>query len=92
MSPLPLDSEQTIYQVATTHEQLSAALLAGQPLVLDLSTIEECDTSFVQLLLWLQAKCREKQQPLALGDPSPRLAALLAQLGLADALTFGRAE
>ncbi|WP_034639578.1 STAS domain-containing protein [Chitinilyticum aquatile] len=92
MNVLQLDNEQTIYQAAATHAQLSAALQGDAELVVDLSAIEECDTAFIQLLLWLQLSCRERHHALQLRAPSASLLRLTSQLGLDDRLQYTPAE
>lgn len=92
MNVLQLDNEQTIYQVAATHAQLTSALQSDAELQLDLSGIEECDTAFIQLLLWLQLACQEQQRPLQLHSPSASLLRLTSQLGLDDRLQYTPAE
>jgi anti-anti-sigma regulatory factor len=88
---IQLDAEQTIYQASETHSALISALHDADGIELDLSKVQELDTAFVQILLWLQQESVRLSKPLQLLNPSPALCRTIQLLGLDDHFpaTFG---
>ena len=68
---LSLLGELNIYAVLEAREQLTHALQDLPALQLNLSGIEELDTSGVQLLVWLKAEATRLGKPLTLVAHSP---------------------
>lgn len=82
---IQLDAEQTIYQASETHLTLVKALQNQDGIVLDLSQIQEADSAFIQILLWLQQESIRQQQSVQLQHPSPNLCKVVQLLGLQNA-------
>ncbi len=82
---IQLDAEQTIYQASETHHTLVKALQNNVGIDLDLSQIQEADSSIVQILLWLQQESTRLAKPVQLLKPSPSLCKVIHLLGLQDA-------
>ena len=82
---IQLDAEQTIYQAGETHHTLVSALHEAAGIELDLSKIQEADSTFVQTLLWLQLESTRLAKPVQLLNPSPSLCKVIQLLGLQDA-------
>ena len=91
---IQLDAEQTIYQASETHHALVNALNETAGIDLDLSKVQEADSSFVQILLWLQQESTRLAKPVQLLNPSPSLCTVIQLLGLQDAFPsdFGAAS
>ena len=68
---LTLEGELTIYEVTEAKAQLSAALDQSACLQLNLSGLEDVDTSGIQLLVWLKQEARRRSRTLALCAHSP---------------------
>lgn len=85
LKQIQLDTEQTIYQAAETHHALVSALHSASSIELDLSQIQEVDSAFVQILLWLQQESARLTKPVQLLNPSPSLCHVIQLLGLQDA-------
>lgn len=81
---IQLDAEQTIYQASETHLALVSALQDTAGIELDLSQIQEADSSFIQILLWLQQESHRLAKPVQLLNPSPSLCKVIHTLGLQD--------
>ncbi|WP_297575403.1 STAS domain-containing protein [uncultured Deefgea sp.] len=92
MTELILDDEQTIYQVRDTYLQLKSIMNESKGLSLSLSQIQECDCTFVQLLLWVKHEAERQQLPLQLLQPPTALVELVSLLGLSDALFASNQE
>jgi anti-anti-sigma factor len=82
-----IDGELNIYSAAETREQLLQALGAHPALALDISAVEEIDTSGTQLLLVLIREAKRIGKPLTLSAPSPAIIDVATLLNL-DALTL----
>jgi anti-anti-sigma regulatory factor len=91
---IQLEAEQTIYQASETHQTLSKALQEQLELAFDLSQIQDADSTFVQILLWLQLESIRLAKPVQLLNPSPSLCQVIQLLGLQDAFPsdFGAAS
>ena len=86
MAEIELEGEQTIFQVSATYQRLRAALATHQVLYIELRGVHECDTAFVQLILWLQLEAERLQQQVHLRNPPRQLQELAALLGLTQAI------
>ncbi|MBM5573998.1 STAS domain-containing protein [Deefgea sp. CFH1-16] len=92
MTELILNGEQTIYQVRDTYQQLKSIMNESKGLSLFLPQIQECDCTFVQLLLWVKQEAERQQQPLQLLQPTAELVELVSLLGLSDELFAANQE
>jgi len=84
---LALVGALTIYTVAEARREIPTRLAKRKTQALDLSGIEELDTSGVQLLLWLKCDAAIHGAELALLHHSPAVVAVLDLLRLTA--TFG---
>ncbi|XZG70948.1 STAS domain-containing protein [Chitinibacteraceae bacterium HSL-7] len=82
MNTLALEGEQTIFQVNATFELVASALADAESLTLDLSRVEDGDTAFVQLLLWVSLAAVRQGKTLSLVAWPRQLTELAALLGL----------
>jgi len=82
---LKLKGALTIYSVAEARKEIPARMAKLKALVLDLSGIEEMDTSGVQLLLWLKRDATKRGSALALINHSPAVLEVLDLLKLTTA-------
>lgn len=80
---LQIAGEMTIYHAAELREALLAHVPASGSLALDLSAVDEIDSSGVQLLLAFERSARVCGAGLHLAAPSDAVAAALRELGLA---------
>jgi anti-sigma B factor antagonist len=82
-TPYRMDGELTI-QFAAEHRLALLAVLEDTPhhLTLDLSGIEACDSSGVQLLLALRRSLNERQQQLQISAASTSVQQALSIYGL----------
>jgi anti-sigma B factor antagonist len=89
-----LDPEQTIYQAAATYAELASALNQYSVIQLDLSNISDVDTTFLQILLWLQRESQLRNKTLDLLNLSSVLKQAIELLGLQEAFEshFGDAR
>lgn len=71
ISTLALGGELTIRTIADAHHQIRAALAATQALAIDLTTAEETDLTFVQLLLSARMSAERDGKTVALAQPLP---------------------
>jgi len=71
------EGEMTIYAAAEIKQPLLAALDGAPGLTLDLSRVEELDTSGMQLLLLLAREARAAALPFTLGEVSQAAAEAL---------------
>lgn len=85
-----VQGEMTIYQAARRKSQLLAALAGGLPVEIDLSGVDEIDTSGVQLLVLARREAGRHGNALSITRASPAVADALERYGLADA--FGIAD
>ena len=67
---LRLAGEMTIFAAAELKQPLLEALAGAPALKLDLSRVEELDTSGLQLLMLLAREARSAGKPLVLGELS----------------------
>ncbi|QLG89314.1 STAS domain-containing protein [Chitinibacter bivalviorum] len=81
-----LEGEQTIYQARDTQQQLASALHEAKEIQLDLSQVQDADTAFMQILIWLQNEGRRLEKPVHFIQPSSCLRNIVAALGLQDVL------
>ncbi len=81
---IDLEGELTIYTAAELKEKFSAALLAEQPLEIDLSQVGEMDTAGLQLLLLAQRESAARKQPVTFLKPSQAVLDTLQLCGLSD--------
>jgi anti-anti-sigma factor len=86
---ISLSGELTIYQARDTHSQLTDVLHDATELNLDLSNITDVDSSFLQILLWLQQEGVRQNIKVTLTQPSEVLQKVISQLGLAKSFNFG---
>ena len=84
-APLALGPEMCIVQAAEHHAHMMQALpaLLADPR-LDLSSVDEFDSSGVQLLVSLRASLAAQGQTLKLVEPSPVVCNALMVFGLLD--------
>ncbi len=82
---LRLWGDLTIYHAAEARSRLGEELARDPELEVDLSGIEELDTSGVQVLLWLKAEARAQGQSLPFTSHSPAVLEVFDQLNLAAA-------
>ncbi|WP_005037984.1 STAS domain-containing protein [Holophaga foetida] len=68
---LQLSGDLTIYSAAEARHELETHLSQHPTLVLDLSEIDELDTSGVQVLLWLKREAAARVGALSLVRHSP---------------------
>jgi anti-anti-sigma factor len=68
-----IDGELNIYSAAEAREQLLQALEAHPALALDITAVEEIDTSGTQLLLMLIGEAKRIGKPLTVSTPSPAI-------------------
>jgi anti-anti-sigma factor len=80
--PIALEGEQTIYQARETQHLLHTALHAADGLLLDLSQVQENDSSLLQILLWIQSEGRRLDKPVQLLSPSDSVQKTVQILGL----------
>jgi ABC-type transporter Mla MlaB component len=85
---LQLQSEQTIYQAKDTHVLLATALHDADAIDVDLSLIHDADTSFLQILCWLQKEGQRLAKPVLLRQPSESLCKVIQTLGMQDVFLF----
>lgn len=83
---LALAGEMTIYAAAELHSRLLAPLDACSGLDIDLSAIDEIDSSGVQLLILARQHAAAAGKPLGLVAPSQPVRDLLELYDLADFL------
>lgn len=86
---ISLSGELTIYQARDTYSQLIEVLHDATELSLDLSDITDVDSSFLQILLWLQQEGIRQNIKVSLMQPSEVLQKVISQLGLAKSFNFG---
>ncbi len=86
---LVLEGEQTIYQARQTHHLLQDALHDGTEITIDLSLISDVDSSFLQILLWLQQEALRLNIKLVLHKPADALMKVSETLGVAKLVQFG---
>lgn len=86
---ISLSGELTIYQARDTYSQLIEVLHDATELSLDLSDITDVDSSFLQILLWLQQEGIRQNIKVSLIQPSEVLKKVISQLGLAKSFNFG---
>ena len=84
---LALSGALTIYTVAEARREIPVRLAKRKSQILDLSGIEELDTSGVQLLLWLKRDAASRGEGLSLIHHSSAVADVLDLLRLTA--TFG---
>lgn len=66
--------------------QLLAALAAGKEIEVDLSSVEDLDTTGVQLLLLLKREAARQQKRCVFRQPGPAVREIMDLLNLADEL------
>jgi anti-anti-sigma factor len=80
---LKLQGGLTIYAITEARDLLCAALDQRRELQLDLSGLEELDTSGVQLLAWMKQEARRQGKRLALFGHSPAVVEIFELLNVA---------
>jgi anti-anti-sigma factor len=89
---LSMPGEITIYEAAMVHQSISAALQSRQPLEVDLSGVNEIDTSALQVLIWAQREGLRLGLGVTFSHPSESVLEYLALTGLSGALHFEEAS
>ena len=88
--PLKITGEQTIRTVDQLHKALAEHLARGPAVVVDLSEVDECDTTALQLIYALRQSAVERELRFHITAISPAIAETAAALGLRiEALTAG---
>lgn len=86
VSPLCLTGRCTIAEVPAERDRLVEALAAGDgPLIVDLSSLEQADVTFVQLLVATRHEALSRHRPFAVAAWSPAAEDAFARAGLAAA-------
>ncbi|MDR3430216.1 STAS domain-containing protein [Silvimonas sp.] len=84
------EGEITIFRAAELKDTLLQALALPEPaLEIDLSSVEEIDSTGIQLLLALQQEARRQDKTVICTQPSPQFLAVAQLLNLADRLLAG---
>jgi len=81
---LAIDEDMTIYAIETLKHELSEELDNYETFVLNLSAVEEFDSSGIQLLLALQTELEKKNKSLTLSAVSDVVSTLIALYGIND--------
>jgi anti-sigma B factor antagonist len=86
---LSVRGEIDLYTVPRLHEELAAALSGGGPvrLVVDMSGVEFCDSTGMNVLLAAHRKAREQGGELELAGPRPTVKKILQVTGLEAVFT-----
>lgn len=88
---LVMNEDMTIYAIADIKQQLSEELEIHDSFEVDLSNVEEIDSSGIQLLLALKSELKHKQKKFRLEKISDAAAKLIEIYGLGDNLAIGGA-
>jgi ABC-type transporter Mla MlaB component len=86
MKPIAITGEANIYVISALLERILKEWSGDSPLILDLSKIEDVDSSFVQLLLSCKRSTLEKSQKLELMKVPETLQAMFNTLHVNDFL------
>lgn len=70
---LKFEGEMTIYAAATTHQEMNELCADFNSFDIDLSEVDEIDTTGVQILLALKAQVELKEGSLVLSNITPAI-------------------
>ncbi|KMN35971.1 hypothetical protein VI26_10375 [Chromobacterium sp. LK1] len=79
---LTLSGEQTIYQAAELHQQLTEALGKHTAIQLELSCVSELDCAIAQVLIWLRGEAGARGVALEFIAPSQPVQDFIRLIGL----------
>ena len=83
---LKFSGDCTIYQALEDHAALRAVMAGDEPVIADLSEVNEIDSSGVQILLALREQARHQERGFAFGACSAAVLAVLRLYRLEDTL------
>jgi len=86
---LVIDQDMTIYNINELKQGLTESLELYHHLELDLSAVEECDSSGIQLLIALRAEVLSKNKSISLLAISASVNKLMTTYGLCEGFTTG---
>ena len=74
---LAIEQDMTIYQAEALKAELMANVAQNSVIELDLSRVNEIDTSGIQLLMLAKRECQKQQKTLCIVAHSPRVHELM---------------
>ena len=81
---IAIDEDMTIYGIETLKTALSEKIVGYERFEMNLSTVEEIDSSGIQLLLALQTELKQKNKTLQLIAASSAVTTLMEAYGLGE--------